>query len=52
MSINGVLLGAAIGFVAALMLIANAFHGTLDECRAAHPGYDCNFGWVVGEAFK
>lgn len=52
MSLNVLLIGAGIGFVAAFMLIVGAFHGTRAECRTAHPGFDCNYGWVVGEAFK
>lgn len=46
------LVGAGIGAFLTLVVFANATHGTLDGCRAAHIGHDCNIGWVVGEAFK
>ena len=46
------IIGFGIGLLMMLVAFASATQGTLDECRAAHPGYDCNFGWVVGEAFK
>ena len=46
------LLGIGIGMIAMLLLVAQAMPGSVDGCRAAHPGYDCKVGWVVGEAFK
>lgn len=46
--------------VASLFIIANAVDNEnaknidvgRNACRAANPGYDCNVGWVRGEAFK
>lgn len=42
----------AIGFFAALVCLAAEMDGTRGECRAAHVGYDCGIGWIVGEAFQ
>lgn len=52
MSVYSFVIGFAVGLFLMLLAFANATHGTIDACRAAHPGYDCNIGWVVGEAFK
>ena len=46
--------GLCAGFTLAILLVASASGDrvSLFACRAAHPGYDCDIGWVVGEAFK
>lgn len=45
--------GIGIGMLIMLWLTASAMDGpNRDQCRAAHPGFDCSLGWVVGERFQ
>ena len=47
------LTGVGVGMILMLWMISASLHGgSVDTCRAAHPGFDCRLGWVVGEAFK
>jgi hypothetical protein len=46
------IIGFIAGLFVCLVMVAHAMHGTADSCRAAHPGYDCDLGWVQGDAFK
>lgn len=51
----GMLVGLCVGSIIGVVLLAWSVIdtlGSLDACRAAHPGYDCKPGWVVSKAFK
>ena len=55
---SGMLFGAWLG--AALVAIIGMLwtgwsidrFGTLSNCRAANPGYDCSWGWIKSDEFK
>lgn len=50
----GALIGAiVVGYFALMGAIAVApkYQNTLNECRAANPGYDCSTAWMKSEPF-
>lgn len=47
-----VIAGLILGVVLAIFWVASEVHYTADECRAAHPGFDCRQWWVAGERLK